>query len=282
MSIVTTMAKNSITSALPTPTQTLSVPGQPPLELRVWGQKVRGQASHLVLHFHGGAFVSGDLDSGACLAELLSSAGAVVASLAYPLAPAHRFPDAVEAGYATLEWLYKQRTRLAGTGAPLFVAGEEAGGNLAAAVALLVRDRAHPALAGQILVSPMLDPCNATASLRETMGEATGCKWIDGWQQYLRGPMDAEHPYAVPGRAQRLAGLPPALILTGGDDPMRDEALAYAQRLREAGISVASELLPPTTGWPDSLAETPTECPCAVEVREHLRAFFQAAAPPPA
>lgn len=274
------MATNSTTPVVPSSTQTLSVPGQPPLALRLWGQKVRGQASPLVLHFHGGAFVSGDLDSGACLAELLMEAGALVASLDYPLAPAHPFPDAVEAGYRALEWLHKQRTRLAGTGAPLFVAGEEAGGNLAAAVALMVRDRAHPPLAGQILVSPMLDPCNATASLRETMGEATCCKWIDGWQHYLRGPMDAEHPYAVPGRAQRLAGLPPALILTGADDPMRDEALAYAERLKEAGIHVAGGLLTPVTGWPDSLAEPPTECPCAHEAREHLRAFFQAAAPP--
>jgi acetyl esterase len=264
------------------PTQDLSVPGQPPLALRVWGQKPRGAALPLVLHFHGGAFVSGDLDSGACLAELLASAGAVVASLAYPLAPEHRFPDAVEAGYTALEWLYKQRTRLAGTGAPLFVAGDEAGGNIAAAVAMMVRDRAHPPLAGQILVAPMLDPCNATASLRQTMGEATGCKWMDGWQQYLRGPMDAEHPYAVPCRAQRLVGLPPTLILTGGDDPMRDEAMAYAERLRSAGIEVHSGVLSPNTGWPDSLSESPTEaCPCAAEVRERLRAFYLAAMPPP-
>ncbi|WP_137916902.1 alpha/beta hydrolase [Hydrogenophaga sp. 2FB] len=276
------MVSTSASSAVPAPTQTLSVPGTPPLALRVWGKKTRGHVLPLVLHFHGGAFVSGDLDSGACLAELLASSGAVVASLAYPLAPAHRFPDAVEAGYAALEWLYKQRTRLAGTGAPLFVAGEEAGGNIAAAVALMVRDRVHPPLAGQILVAPMLNPCNATASLRQTMGEATGCKWMDGWQQYLRGPMDAEHPYAVPGLAQRLAGLPPTLILTGGDDPMRDEALAYAERLRGAGIDVRSGVLPPTTGWPESLSEQPAEeCPCAVEVREHVRAFFQAAIPPP-
>jgi acetyl esterase len=265
------------------PTQTLFVPGQAPLELRVRGQKVRGTALPLVLHFHGGAFVSGDLDSGACLAEMLASAGAVVASLAYPLAPAHRFPEAVEAGYAALQWLHKQRARLAGANAPLFVAGEEAGGNLAAAVALMVRDRAHPPLAGQILVAPMLDPCNATASLRETLGAATCCKWIEGWQQYLRGPMDAEQPYAVPSRAQRLAGLPPTLILTSGDDPMRDEALAYAERLRSAGIAVTSGMLPPTTGWPDSLSEQPLpECPCAGEARGHLHAFFQAATAPPA
>lgn len=276
------MVSTASSSAAVSPARTLSVPGKPPLALRVWGAKPRGGVAPLVLHFHGGAFISGDLDSGACLAELLVSSGAVVASLAYPLAPAHRFPDAVEAGYVALEWLFKQRNRLAGTGAPLFVAGEEAGGNLAAAVAMMVRDRAHPPLAGQILVAPMLDPCGATPSLRQTMGESTGCKWMDGWQQYLRGPMDAEHPYAVPCRAQRLAGLPPALILTGGDDPMRDEALAYAERLREAGIVVHSSLLPPTTGWPESLSESPAgECPCAIEVRGHVRSFFQAATSPP-
>jgi acetyl esterase len=277
------MVSTTSTFVLLTPTQTLLVPGTPPLELRVWGKKPHDGAVPLVLHFHGGAFVSGDLDSGACLAGLLAGSGVVVASLAYPLAPAHRFPDAVEAGYVALEWLHKQRTRLAGRDAPLFVAGEEAGGNIAAAVALMVRDRAHPPLAGQILVAPMLDPCNATASLRQTMGTATACKWMAGWQQYLRGPMDAEHPYAVPARAQRLTGLPPALILTGGDDPMRDEALAYAERLRKAGIAVHSGVLPPSTGWPDSLTESPTEAsPCAGEVREHFRAFFRASTPPPA
>jgi acetyl esterase len=273
------------TATSPLPVQTLSVPGQAALTLRVLGRKPRGGALPLVLHFHGGAFVSGDLDSGACLAELLSGSGAVVASLAYPLAPEHRFPEALEAGYATLEWLYKQRSRLAGKDAPLYVAGEEAGGNLAAAMALMARDRAHPPLAGQILVAPMLDPCNATASLRESLGDCVECKYADGWKQYLRGPMDAEHPYAVPGLAQRLAGLPPALVLTGADDPMRDEALAYAERLRGAGIAVQSRVLGAGTGWPDSLAEPLTgECPCANEAREHLRAFFQAnlaAAPTP-
>lgn len=267
------------------PTQTLSVPGTPAQTLRVWGSKPRGHTVPLVLHFHGGAFVSGDLDSGACLAELLAGSGAVVASLAYPLAPAHRFPDAVEAGYTALEWLYKQRTRLAGKDAPLFVAGEEAGGNIAAAVAMMVRDRTHPPLAGQILVAPMLNPCSATASLRQNMGEATCCKWMEGWQQYLRGPMDAEHPYAVPALAQRLAGLPPTLILTGADDPMRDEAMAYAERLRAAGIAVHGGVLQPATGWPDALNEQPAgDCPCAGEVRERVSAFFHAATrphPPP-
>jgi acetyl esterase len=260
----------------------VTVPGSG-LALHVRGVKMRGRAVPLVLHFHGGAFTSGGLESAARLAELLAGAGAVVASLAYPLAPQHRFPEAVEAGYATLEWLFKQRNRLAGTGAPVFVAGEEAGGNLAAAVALMVRDREHPPLAGQILVAPMLDPCAASASLRQTLGEITCCKWANGWQQYLRGPMDAEHPYAVPGQATRLAGLAPALVLTGADDPMRDEALAYAARLRDAGVAVTSGVLQAATGWPDSLVQPSAEaCPCGAAVQEHLRAFFNAATPPPA
>jgi len=277
MPIFTSMATYPPSAAV----RTLEVPGLG-LPVRLWGSKVRGRSLPLVLHFHGGSFASGDLDSGAQLAQMLSSAGAVVASLDYPLAPEHRFPEAVEAGYAALEWLHRQRTSLAGKDAPLFVAGEEAGGNLAAAVAMVARDRLHPPLAGQVLVAPMLDPCAATPSLRDRLGEQTQCRWTEGWQQYLRGPMDAEHPYAVPGRAQRLAGLPPALVLTASDDPMRDEALAYARRLRDAGVHATCHVLGPETGWPDSLEHPPPqECPCAVEAQCHLRAFLQAPTPPP-
>jgi len=262
---------------------TIAVTGRPSLLARIYGQRRAKMAMPLVLHFHGGTFTGGDLDSGACMARLLAETDALVVSVAYPLAPAHPFPEAVEAGYAALEWTYKQRNKLAGAGARVYLAGDEAGGNLAAAMALVARDRAHPPLAGQILVAPMLDPCVGTASQREAMDCASArCKWADGWQQYLRSPMDAEHPYAVPGRARRLADLPPALVLTGADDPMRDEALAYAQRLRDAGIAVTSGLLPAETGWPDSLCEPPAaECPCAASVKQHLREFFYPATPPP-
>lgn len=269
-------------SAIEETDTTIVVPGGEPLAVRLYGRRKPRAVAPLVLHFHGGAFVSGDLDSGACMARLLAQADAIVVSLAYPLAPRHRFPDAVEAGYAALQWTYKQRHKLAGKGAGVYLAGDEAGGNLAAAVALVARDRDHPPLAGQVLVAPMLDPCVGTASLREAQcGNAGACKWADGWQQYLRGPMDAEHPYAVPGKATRLVGLPPALVLTGEDDPMRDEALAYAQRLRNAGIAVTSKLLHNHTGWPDSLTEPPVqECPYAAGVERDLRAFFSATAPP--
>jgi acetyl esterase len=145
----------------------------------------------------------------------------------------------------------------------------------------MARDQAGPPLAGQILVTPMLDPCTGTASLREAMGDATCCKWIEGWRAYLRGPLDAEHPYAVPARSSRLAGLPPALVLVGQDDPMRDEGLAYAQRLQAAGNTVTRGVIP-TTGWPESLEQpAPQACPCTARVTEHLRAFLHAPTPPP-
>jgi acetyl esterase len=275
-------AASSIAASAVRETDTaIDVKGGAPLRARIYGQRRTGKASPLVLHFHGGAFVSGDLGSGEGMARLLAQVGAVAVSVAYPLAPEHRFPEAVEAGYAALEWAYRNRNKLAGTGAGVYVAGDEAGGNLAAAIALVARDRAHPPLAGQILIAPMLDPCVGTASLRESMACETGCKWADGWQQYLRGPMDAEHPYAVPGKAMRLVGLPPALVLSGHDDPMRDEAMAYAKRLRAAGIAVTTDVLRGDTGWPESLTEPVRECPCATAVREHLRAFFYPAIPPP-
>jgi acetyl esterase/lipase len=260
----------------------LPLAGGATLAARIYGRKPAGAVVPLVLHFHGGTFTTGDLDSGACMAGLLTRAGAVVVSIAYPLAPAHPFPQAVEAGYAALEWSYKQRTKLAGTQAPVYLAGEEAGGNLVASVAMVARDRGHPALGGQILVAPKLDPCVGTASLRQSMACATECKFADGWHQYLRSERDAEHPYAVPAHATRLAGLAPALVLTGADDPMRDEALAYARRLQDAGIPVTTGVLEPDTGWPDSLAQPPSDqCTCAAGVERHLRAFFQPAMPPP-
>lgn len=267
----------TVSPAVPCP---LALPGHPAMATRLHGRKAAGGATPLVLHLHGGSFIAGDLDSGECVAQLLAESGAVVVSLAYPLAPAHPFPEAVEAVYAALEWLHKQRSRLAGAGASLFVAGEEAGGNLAAAVALMARDRAGPPLAGQVLVAPMLDPCNAMPSQREAVGDRTECRWSTGWQAYLRSPRDAEHPYAVPAFVQRLAALPPALVLAGEDDPMRDEAMAYAARLAQAGVPVRTALIP-SSGWPQALEQPPQPCPCAEVTRQHLQAFLQAPTPPP-
>ncbi|WP_295638757.1 alpha/beta hydrolase [uncultured Methylibium sp.] len=235
----------------------------------------------LVLHFHAGAFVAGDLDSGSRVAGLLAEAGAVVVSVDYPLAPARPFPAAIEVGHAALEWTWRRRLRLAGTASGLWVAGEEAGGNIAAAVALMARDRQHPPLAGQILLSPMLDTCVATASLREAQAGPVGCRWADGWHDYLSQPDDALHPYAAPGRALRLHDLPPTLLVTADDDPMRDETLAYAARLREAGVAVDEATLPGETGWPCACMQSGHERPAwAAPLGQHFRRVLSAPAVP--
>ncbi len=232
--------------------QTLTLDDGSEIRLRIYGCAERCAGMPLVLHFHAGAFVAGGLDDALTVAGLLADAGAAVVSLDYPLAPAHPFPQAVEAGYAALLWLERQRRALAVPQAPLWLAGEEAGGNLAAAVALMARDRAGPALAGQILLSPMLDVCTATASQRSAKGGPVGCRWADGWRAYLAHGADALHPYATPGQAQRLAGLPRTLLASAADDPLRDETRAFAQRLREAGVPVQLLLLDSPTGWPAS------------------------------
>lgn len=251
------------------------------VDVRLYGRRAPGGGNPLVLHFHGGAFVSGDLDSGSTVARMLAGAGAVVVSLAYPLAPQHPFPDGVDTGYDVLQWLYKHRVKLAGQGARIYLAGEEAGGNLAAAVAVISRDRGHPPLAGQILLSPMLDPCAGSASHRDAMAQATACKWYDGWKNYLRCPMDTQHPYAVPGSSHRLSGLPPTLVLSGPDDPLRDEAKTFAERLRSAGIAATYEVMGAAQNWPDALTQAvDAECACGAAVKQRMRAFFEHTASP--
>ncbi|MEH3085031.1 MAG: alpha/beta hydrolase [Xylophilus ampelinus] len=255
----------------------IDAPFLQPLAVRFYGRRPARGAAPLAVHFHGGHFIAGGIARGSAVARLLAEAGAVVVSLDYPLAPAHPFPAAVEAGHRALDWVARHRTRLAGAGAPLFVAGEEAGGNLAAAVARMARDRRGPALAGQLLLSPMLDPRLGTGSLRAAGAGGADCAWARGWRSYLPRCDDAAHPYAAPGGAARADGLPPALVLSAGDDPLRDEALAHVRCLERAGVPVAARLLPAGAGWPAGLlAPADAGVPWADAVRAHFRAFLRA------
>jgi len=237
--------------------------------------RAEARQAPLVLHLHAGAFVSAPEEGVPCVVRLLAGAGATVVSLQYPLAPEHPFPQAIEVAHAALVHLHRERRKLSGAGARVFIAGEEAGGNIAAAVALMSRDRGEPPLAGQILFSPMLDVCVATASLRKAQAGPVGCRWADGWHQYLPHASDALHPYATPGAAVRLAGLPPTLLVTAHDDPFRDETDAYAQRIRAEGVPVEHVVLPQPTGFPAAYMKTPScEAPWAGAVSHRVRAFL--------
>jgi len=211
------------------------------------------RAAPIVLHLHGGAFVGGSLACGGIVSCLLAQAGATVVSAAYPLACTQPFPHGLDVAYGALTWLHDNRARFGSRKSKIFVAGEEAGGNLAAALALMARDQRMPPLAGQILLCPMLDACLATPSLRAADAGTEECKWARGWRAYLGGAEKAAHPYAAPLGASRLSGVAPALIVTSPDDPMRDEAQRYAGRLQQAGVHASAHVMAGRTGWPDSL-----------------------------
>ena len=250
-----------------------------PVPVRLYRGTV-AQPQPLVLHLPGGTFTA--VPDERLVASLLAEAGAAVISADYPTGPAHPFPDAVEAMYALLRHLYDCRAQWAARTSKLFVAGEEAGGNLAAALAMMARDRLGPPIAGQILLSPMLDAGMATCSFRDAEAGPVGCKWADGWAVYLGCPDAAAHPYAAPSAGTRLHGLPPALMITTPDDPMRDECLAYARRLMQAGVATHVRAIA-AHDWPDALAgPVPTGPPPAWAgvVRKNFADFFAAVLPP--
>jgi acetyl esterase len=248
--------------------------GSPRARLYVPSGPQRPEA--LVLHLHGGAFTGGSIDTGRAVATLLAEAGAAVVSTDYPRAPEHRFPCALEMALDTLTGLYKRRRELSSQKSLLLVAGEEAGANLAAGLALIARDRRSVPLAGQILISPMLDPQLASCSMRLAEAGPVGCKWADGWHEYLGSADKASHPYAAPLASSRLGGLAPALILTADDDVMRDESLLYASALRRADVRVELHTLPAPTGWPDSLTDGTGADDCWRDVvRQHFADFLK-------
>jgi acetyl esterase/lipase len=196
----------------------------------------------IVVFFHGGGWVVGTLDTYDPLCRALAAATpAVVVSVDYRLAPEHRWPAAVEDAYAATEWASRNAAGLGGAQHRLAVAGDSAGGNLAAVVALGARDRGGPAIAFQLLVYPVLDAAGGTASWREYADgyhlTADGMRWY--WDHYLGGA-DGAAPDASPLWVAFVGGLPPALVIGAEYDILRDEGEAYAARLAEAGVDATA------------------------------------------
>jgi acetyl esterase/lipase len=193
-----------------------------------------------VYHTHGGGMILGDNRTGmAGLLDWVDQLGVVVVSVEYRLAPEHPFPAAVEDCYAGLVWTAANATALGIDARRLLIAGASAGGGLAAAVSLMARDRGDPALAGQVLMCPMLDDRNQTPSSFELEGEGVWDRTSNqtGWGSLLgeeRGGPGVS-PYAAPAREKDLSGLPPAFIDVGSVETFRDEDVDYAVRLWRAG-----------------------------------------------
>jgi len=193
----------------------------------------------VLVFFFGGGWVLGSLAAVDPVCRRLANATpCAVVSVAYRRAPESPFPAALEDCYAATSWIAEHGAELGLDRDRLAVGGASAGGNLAAAVALLARERGGPALAFQLLVYPPLDHRADTPSLQEPLDPLffgrEDLAWC--WSHYLAEPADGDNPLASPLRAQDLCGLPSALVITAELDPLRDQGERYATRLSEAGV----------------------------------------------
>ena len=194
-----------------------------------------------LVYFHGGGWVIGDLETHDVLCrQITAEAGISVVSVDYRLAPEHKFPAAVDDAWDATRWVSASADSLGIDARRLAVGGDSAGGNLAAVVAVMARDAGAPAVAFQVLLYPVTDVGAEAASYRDFadgyMLTRDSMRWFIA--QYLDSKDQAADWRASPLRAAALAGLPPALIVTAGNDPLRDEGHAYAQRLRDADVRV--------------------------------------------
>lgn len=212
-----------------------------PLRLRVYTPCGTGPFG-MTIFFHGSGFVlcSVETHDGMCR-NITAGAGCVVVSVDYRLAPEHPFPAGLDDCVFATRWSVMHAAELGADPARIAVAGDSAGGNMAAATALILRDEGGPQLSGQLLIYPVTDHYSTGTRSYVENGDGYGLTrdtmvWF--WDHYLRHPADAANPYASPSRARGLSRLPAAFIATAEFDPLRDEAEQYATRLAESGVAV--------------------------------------------
>ncbi|HZO70904.1 MAG TPA: alpha/beta hydrolase [Ktedonobacteraceae bacterium] len=219
-----------------------TIPGpEGAIPIRIYTPEGHGPFPVLVF-FHGGGWVIGNIDThDATCRALTNAAGCITVSVDYRLAPEHKFPAAPEDCYAATTWVAKNAAAINSDAARIAVGGDSAGGNLAAVVALMARDRGGPKLIYQLLIYPVTDYYKpGTPSYQENAEgyflTREGMVWF--WDLYLSNEGEALHPYVSPLQAESLSGLPPAMVITAEFDPLRDEGEMYANRLKDADVPV--------------------------------------------
>lgn len=248
-----------------------------PLNYRLYRPATPGPHP-VVVYFHGGGWVLGSHDSDDPLCrDLCQRSGALIVSVDYRHAPEARFPAAADDGVAAVRWVGEHAAELGGIPGQLAVAGWSAGGNVAAVACQQVRDHGGPAIAGQLLLTPVTDCTMATDSYRENAeGYVLTAPLMTWFWDHYADPADRPNPKASPLRASSLAGLPPAFVVTCQFDPLRDEGVAYAQALAAAGTPAK---------WITARGHTHTSTtmvdvvvsgePIRAQMADALRGFFQ-------
>jgi acetyl esterase len=193
----------------------------------------------ILVFFHGGGFVAGSLDThDTPLRAVANRCDCIVVSVAYRLAPEHEFPAAPDDAYAATKWLAEHGAEIGGDSRRIAVGGDGSGGNLAAVVTLMARERGTPHLVFQLLIYPMVDATIMRPSWWTESNELTVTREAKNsiLGVYLPVTADLKNPFVSPLFAENLRDLPPALVITDQDDPMRDEGEEYARRLRKDGV----------------------------------------------
>jgi acetyl esterase/lipase len=224
-------------------TENMTIPGPAGgIAIRIYTPVAAGgEALPALVFYHGGCFITGDFETHeGCCRVLAGESGCRVIAVDYRLGPEHKFPAAVDDAYAAAKWIETNASALGVDANRIAVGGDSAGGNLAAVVCQLARTEAGPKIAYQILMFPMTQFGEMFASLREY---ATGYlfeKQAIDWtvENYLPPGVDVSDARLSPLLAEDLSGSPPAYVLLAGCDPLHDEGLAYAEKLRNAGVAV--------------------------------------------
>jgi acetyl esterase len=213
-----------------------------PMNIRIYWPPTNHATPPVLVFFHGGGFVAGDLDThdGTCRQHAVG-ADAVVVSVDYRLAPEHPYPAAVDDAWAATQWVAAHGSEISADANRLAVAGDSAGGTISAVIAQRARDNGGPPILFQLLWYPSMlwDPSlpsfteNANAPILDSVAIAAFSRWYAGEID----PSDPP-PGMAPGRAENLAGLPPAYIAVAGHDPLRDDGIRYGELLAAAGVPV--------------------------------------------
>jgi len=196
----------------------------------------------VMVYFHGGGWVFFHLDAyDPICTHLCIATGSIVVSVEYRLAPENKFPAATDDCLEATKWIFKNLEQWNGNPSAFFLAGDSAGANLATVTALRIRNEGGPAVRGQVLVYPVTDYLNPERGSYVEFAEDYGLtreamKWY--WDQYLASEKDADDPKVAPLAEPDLSGMPPTMVIISIYDPLRDEGMAYAQRLQEAGVEV--------------------------------------------